>query len=149
MRELILGALLSSWAWAQSPTNFAGSLDCDKSTFHQILEVSDRAPHILTLEQKTCHWSEPLTLEGVAGQEDVISFFSDHRIDRTREQGYHLILMANGDRIFLHYSEDSFALSGGTGKFPGIYGYGALTSKMTNAGKMTIRLEGQYTLPKF
>jgi hypothetical protein len=70
--------------------------------------------------------------------------------------------MSNGDKIFMHYAgsakanrwsvlsgEGNFALSGGTGKFLGIYGSGTLTSRSTADGTMTVRLEGQYTLPKF
>ena len=72
------------------------------------------------------------------------------------------MVMSNGDKIFMHYasssqndgrnqasSEGTFAFSGGTGKFQAIYGFGTLTSRNEADGKMNIRIEGQYTLPKF
>jgi hypothetical protein len=67
------------------------------------------------------------------------------------------MVMSNGDKIFMHYAgssksngasgEGNFALSGGTGQFLGICGSGTLTTRSTAVGGMTIRIEGQYTLP--
>jgi hypothetical protein len=88
--------------------------------------------------------------------------FTDARGDGVRDRGYNIVVMSNGDKIFMHYAsslenngrsaasgEGNFALSGGTGKFLGIYGSGTLTTRSTADGKMTARIEGQYTLPKF
>jgi len=103
-----------------------------------------------------------LGIEGVSSRDDVLSLFTDERSDGVYDRGYNIMIMSNGDKIFMHYAVASkndgrspasgggnFAFSGGTGKFLAIYGSGTLTSRRTADGKITIRIEGQYTLPKF
>jgi hypothetical protein len=143
-------------------TKISGSLQCASPQFHQLLEVGDRAGHTMALSQSECVWPLPLKIEGAISKEDVLYLFIDAREDGARETGYNTLIMSNGDRIFMHYAgflkSDSrkpasgvgtFALSGGTGKFQGIYGNGTSVSHSAADGKMTVRLEGQYTLPRF
>ena len=156
-----LGVLVSS-CWASAQTKISGSLECARPSFRKVMEVGDRAPHTMVLSQRLCEWSRPLRMEGVSSRDDVLSLFTDARADGVRDHGYNIMVMSNGDKIFMHYAgslkndgrsalsgEGNFALSGGTGKFLGIYGSGTLTSRSTADGKMTVRIEGQYTLPKF
>jgi len=101
-------------------------------------------------------------MEGVSSRDDILSLFTDARVDGVSDHGYNIVVMSNGDKILMHYAgsakkdgrsagsgEGSFALSGGTGKFLGIYGSGTVVSRSANDGRMIIRIEGQYTLPKF
>lgn len=161
MRLLALGVLVSS-CWASAQTKISGSLECASPVLREVMEVGDRAPHTMVLSQRVCRWSRPLRMEGVSSGDDVLSLFTDARADGARDRGYNVMVMSNGDRVFMHYAssleksgrraasaEGDFALSGGTGKFQGICGSGTLTSRSTPDGKMTVRLEGQYTLPKF
>jgi len=147
-------------------TKISGSLGCARPAFHQVMEVGDRAGHTMALSQRACVWTQPLRIEGAISKEDVLYLFTDAREDGARETGYNTVVMSNGDRIFMHYamyynsflrnngpkpasSTGTFALSGGTGKFLGIYGSGTSVANCAADGKMTIRVEGQYTLPRF
>jgi hypothetical protein len=126
------------------------------------MEVRDRGRHTMVLSQRVCTWSQPLKIEGAFSREDVLYLFTDAREDGGRETGYNTLVMSNGDRIFMHYAGflkgnsrkqasgvGTFALSGGTGRFRGIYGNGTSTSHSAADGKMTVRIDGQYTLPRF
>ena len=161
MRLLALGVLVSS-CWASAQTKISGSLECARPEFREVMEVGDRAPHTMVLSRRLCGWSSPLGIEGVSSRDDVLSLFTDARADGVYDHGYSAMIMSNGDKIFMHYAgfarndgrspasgEGNFALSGGTGKFLGIYGSGTLTSKSTADRRMTVHIEGRYTLPKF
>jgi hypothetical protein len=124
------------------------------------MAVGDRAGHTMALSKRECLWSLPLKIEGASSIGDVLYLFIDARADGARETGYNTLVMSNGDRIFMHYagfitnnghkpSPGVFALSGGTGKFLWIYGNGASASRTTADGKMTVSVDGQYTIPKF
>jgi len=143
-------------------TRIGGSLECASPSFHQAIPVGDRANHIMVLSQRQCQWSQPLRILGTLSGSDVLSLFTDSRGDRVSDRGYDTMVMSNGDKIYMHYTgvlkdigrapasgEGTFALSGGTGAFLGIYGSGTWTSRSTADGKMTVRMDGQFTLPKF
>lgn len=160
MYLLALGALGFPF-WASARTKIIGSLECAAPEFRHVIEVGDRGRHKMVLSQRACEWSRPLRVEGVNTGDDALSLFTDEREDGVRDRGYNIMTMSNGDRIFMHYvgsskndggsassGEGSFALSGGTGKFLGIYGSGRLRSRRESDGKMTVDMEGQYTLPK-
>ena len=162
MRSLALGVLVSSCCCALAQTRISGALECAPPAFREVVEVADRPPHTMVLSQRSCEWSRPLTIEGVSSRDDVLSLFTDARLDGVSDRGYNIVVMSNGDKIFMHYvgsaeedgrsagsGEGNFALSGGTGKFLGIYGSGKLTSRTATDGRMTVRIEGQYTLPRF
>jgi hypothetical protein len=161
MRLLVLG-LLASAPWTMAQTRISGSLECASPLFRQMMEVGDRTGHTMILSQRACAWSLPLKIEGAISQKDVLYLFTDAREDGARETGYNTLVMSNGDRIFMHYAGflksnsqkpasgvGTFALSSGTGKFLGIYGNGTSVSHSAADGKMTVRVEGQYTLPRF
>jgi hypothetical protein len=153
-------------------TKISGSLECASPASYQMMEIGDRAGHTMALSQRDCVWPQPLKIEGTISKEDVLYLFTDAREDGTRETGYNTLVMSNGDRIFMHYAifmhgtdfvknngrngasgsgafAGTFAFSGGTGKFLGIYGNGTSISHSAADGKMTVRVEGQYTLPRF
>jgi hypothetical protein len=155
------GALISLHA-GLAQTRIGGSLECASPSFHQAIPVGDRANHTMVLSQRRCQWSQPMRILGTFSGSDVLSLFTDARGDRVSDRGYDTMVMSNGDKIFMHYigvlknsgrtpasSEGTFALSGGTGAFLGIYGSGTWTSRSTANGKMTVRMDGQFTLPKF
>ena len=167
MRLLALG-ILASAPWTLAQTKISGSLECASPAFHQAIEVGDRSGHTMVLSRRECLWSQPLKIEGAIGREDVLYLFTDAREDDARETAYNTVVMSNGDRIFMHYAifmhgtdfvksnsrngasgVGTFAFSGGTGKFLGIYGNGTSVSHSAADGKMTVRVEGQYTLPRF
>jgi hypothetical protein len=169
MRLLALGILASS-SWAMAQTKISGSLECASPAFHRVMEVGDRASHTMALSQRACVWPLPLKIEGAISKQDFLYLFTDAREDGARETGYNTLVMSNGDRIFMHYAgwlknngqrpassvvtfadtfAGTFAFSGGTGKFLGIYGNGTSVSHGAADGKMTVRVEGQYTLPRF
>jgi len=161
MRLLALG-ILASAPWTLAQTKISGSLECASPAFHQAIEVGDRSGHTMVLSRRECLWSQPLKIEGAIGKEDVLYLFTDAREDGAHETGYNTLVMSNGDRIFMHYAAfvksnsrkpasgvGTFALSSGTGKFLGIYGNGTSVSHSAADGKMTVRVEGQYTLPRF
>jgi hypothetical protein len=153
-------------------TKISGSLECTSPAFRRVMEVGDRTGHTMALSQRECVWPQPLKIEGAISKEDVLYLFTDAREDGARETGYNTLVMSNGDRIFMHYAilmhyagfgknngrnpasgvgtfAGTFAFSGGTGKFLGIYGNGTSVSHSAADGKMTLRVEGQYTLPRF
>ena len=159
MSLMILAGLASCSALAQ--TKISGSLQCTRPQLHNTVQVADRTPHEMVISQRSCDWSKPLSIEGVNSKDDVLSLFTDKQPDRARDHGYNIISMSNGDKVFMHYRESveskgrnassgagTFVLSGGTGKFQGIYGRGTLASQRGTTGTMTVQIEGEYTLPK-
>jgi hypothetical protein len=160
MRLIALG-LLASAPCSIAQTKISGSLACASPAFHQAMGIGDRAGHRMVLSRRECVWPQPLKIEGAVSKTDVLYLFTDAREDGARETGYNTLVMSNGDRIFMHYAGfvkgdsrkpafgvGTFALSGGTGKFLGIYGNGTSVSHCAADGKMTVRVEGQYTLPR-
>ena len=136
-------------------------MGCAEPVTREVMEVADRPPHTMLLSQRLCEWSEPLRIDGVSSRNAILSLFTDAREDAVYDRGYNVLVMSNGDKIFMHYTgysrgnagipasgEGSFAFSGGTGRFQGIYGSGTLTSRPAARGRMTVRVEGQYALPK-
>jgi hypothetical protein len=118
------------------------------------MEVGDRTGHTMALSQRECVWPQLLKIEGAISKGDVLYLFTDAREDGARETGYNTTVMSNGDRVFMHYAifthdggftknngrnpvsgVGTFALSGGTGNFLGIYGNGTSVSHCAADGK--------------
>ena len=156
MKHLRTGLCLAIWAArppdAAAQTKLAATLECSAPTVQGAIEVGDRPGHSMFLTQRQCRWSPPLLIEGIAARESTLSLVTDSRGDGARDRGYHVIVFENGDRLFLHWFTESsggnFALSGGTGRFLGIYGSGVLTARRMPDGKLAARFEGTYTLPQ-
>src|SRR5450755_3454127 len=96
------GALLSLHL-SVGQTKVSGSLECASPDFRQETPVGDRAGHTMVLSQRQCHWSQPLTIVGVLSRNDVLSLFTDIRQDQVTDRGYDVMVMSNGDKIFLHF----------------------------------------------
>jgi len=146
---------------ASAQTVVSGNLECSAPEVRQEIAVGDRPAHAMSLSQRSCTWGAGLEIEGAKPGQDSLSLFTDARHDRSQDRGYNVAIMSNGDRIFMHFvttvetgggnpsgCAGTFAISGGTGKFVGIYGSGKLTCSATVDGRISVRFEGHYVLPR-
>jgi hypothetical protein len=152
---------LASAPWTMAQTKIGGSLECSSPTFHQTMEVGDRGCHTMALSQKRVRVVAAVENRRRHQQGRCPVPLHRRARDGARETGYNPLVMSNGDSIFMHYAGfvksnrrkpasgvGTFALSGGTGKFLGIYGNGTSVSHSAADGEMTVRVESEADLER-
>src|SRR5258707_4310541 len=125
---LLLGVALGSLAGAQ--TKISGTLTCAKPDTTHVLPVGDHKGHILMMAQVKCTWTKPIEMEGVQTKDDLGAEMSDVHGANSKDIGYDVTTMSNGDKIFVYNSGTStlkgealdtvqgkWRFTGGTGKF--------------------------------
>jgi hypothetical protein len=156
-----IGVLASSIpAWPQGASlqgNISGSVACGRPEIEERMIVEDRTGHYMALTKRHCAW--PMTVQGVAIRDGILSLLTDTRADRITDSGYNTLMMDGGDRIFMRFSglsqgvegvtrgDGTLVLSGGTGKFAGVIGRGTFKAQSNSDRTLTIQVHGEYTLP--
>ncbi len=129
------------------------------ATVHQTVAVTDEGQHSISLDQRTCKWDKPIVLVGLPGLEYTATGVDDVQFDKSRDQGYVVGTVSNGDKYFLRYEgtatlkdgvplnlEGGWHYTGGTGKLRGLSGGGTYTAKPTASGGMSFEIEGAYQI---
>ncbi len=126
---------------------------------HQTAVIADDGQHSISLDQRVCKWEKPITLAGLTGAEYTATGVDDVQFDKSRDHGYAVGMVSNGDKYFLRYEgtatlKDGVPLhltgawhyTGGTGKLRGLNGGGTYTAQPTADGGMVFVVEGTYEL---
>jgi len=152
----VLGFALASTSAAQ--TKLSGKMSCPdrKPDAEYSIDVGDSVGHSLALVKYTCTFTNPMQIEGVAMKDSSIVATGDVHGTRFHGNGYEVINMANGDKIYVRYSGTdkegylevgTWSFTGGTGKYKGIAGKGTFEQKAGTSGNTVTELECEYTLP--
>ena len=150
---------LSTATQAQSKGRIAATSTCAHSGVHQTVQVGDAGQHSISLDQRVCTWSPAIMIGGVRGAEYTATGVDDVQFDRSRDQGYAVGTMENGDKYYLRYDgtatmngpvpvhlEGAWHFTGGTGRLAGLKGSGTYKAKPTADGRMEFSIEGKYTI---
>lgn len=148
-------------AVASAQTKISGTLQCAKPDQQHAIEVGDRANHSFVISQTKCTWTKSLEIAGVQSKEHASTGFSEVSGNRSRDQGYSVGTMTNGDKYYTRFqdsatlkegvfesSEGKWSFAGGTGKLKGLKGQGTYKGKGAPDGTSTYEAEGEYELPK-
>jgi hypothetical protein len=158
-KTVILGVALLGLAGAQ--TKISGSQNCAKPDVAHNVQVGDSKTHVMVLTQQKCTWTKPMEMEGVATKDDLGSGVADIHGANSRDQGYDIATMTNGDKVFVRYMgtskvkdnvpeslEGKWSFAGGTGKFKSLKGGGTYKGQGKADGTATFDIEGEYTIGK-
>ena len=143
---------------AAAQTKFSGSQTCAKPDPSYTVAVGDRADHVISLSKDKCTWTRG-EIAGIKLKTDVDTIISeDISATTSRDRGYAVTLMANGDTIFVELEgtttirevpvsgRGTWTFTGGTGKMQGIKGKGTYDGKYNRDGTGTFNVQGEYQL---
>jgi len=145
----------------QAQTKYSGTLRCNnKSDKNYKVEIPDQPNHAFTLVQAMCEHIKPGVIAGVEHKMELASGTAEITGDASRWQGFNVVTMANGDKLFvraqctesltpdgaIQKGECKYTLTGGTGKFAGIKGDGISRGKAVGGGNVDWEYNGQYVL---
>ena len=161
MKKTILRAsvaVLACMGMALAQTKMSGVGKCGKPENQQSVEVPDRANHMLAISKVACTWTTPIEINGQKGKGYSVTLSSDMTGTHSRDSGYVVIEMDNGDKAFVRFQgtgvmkgdtpesgDGNWTFAGGTGKLKGLKGKGTYKSTMTADGPED-KIEGEYTL---
>ncbi len=155
---IVLVFLLATVAAAQ--TKVSGTSLCAKPDPQHMIEVGDRPNHALEIGQSKCTWTKPMDIAGTQTKDDVVTEAAEMRGTSSRDHGYVVGTLANGDKMFIRFqgtgtlkdgapdtAEGNWSFAGATGKLKGIKGKGTYKGKAGPEG-IAYEVEGEYELPK-
>jgi hypothetical protein len=152
----MLGLALASTSAAQTKISGTLSSPSTKPDAEYSIDVGDVAGHTLGLVKYTFTYTHTMQIEGVAMKGGYLVATGDVHGTRFHGNGYEVINMANGDKIYLRYSGTdkegylevgTWSFTGGTGKYKSIAGKGTFEQKAGASGNTVVEMEGKYTLP--
>ena len=150
--------LLATSAGAQ--TKISGTIECAKPDQQTAIPVNDRPGHAFVVVKVKCTWTKPLELAGVQTKTGEDTAFSEVDGAKSRDSGYDVTTMANGDKFFVRFSGTSmtdkngvpqtqsgtWSFVSGTGKLKGITGKGTFKGKGAADESVTTEVEGEYQI---
>ena len=157
---LIFAGLILVAAGAGAQTKITATLQCSKADPQTAIPVNDRPGHAFIVMKNKCTWTKPMELAGVQSKTGEDTTFSEANGAKSRDTGYHITAMENGDQFVVRFSGSTttdkngvvLAQSGtwsfvnGTGKLKGITGKGTYTGKGAADGSVTSDIEGEYQI---
>jgi hypothetical protein len=157
---LVFAGLIVVATSAGAQTKITGTIQCGKPDPQNAIPVGDRAGHALVVMKAKCTWTKPMEVAGVQTKtgEDTVS--ADSSGAKSRDTGYHISTMANGDQFVVKFSGASttdkngvvtaqtgtWSFVSGTGKMKGITGKGSYKGKGADDGTVTTDVEGEYQI---
>ena len=157
---LMFVGLMIVAASAGAQTKITGTIQCAKPDPQNAIPVGDRAGHALVVMKFKCTWTKPMEVAGVQTKtgEDTVS--ADSSGAKSRDSGYHISTMANGDQFVVRFSgatttdkngvvqaqSGTWSFVSGTGKMKGIIGKGTYKGKGAEDGTVTTDIEGEYQI---
>ena len=157
---LMFAGLMFVAASAGAQTKITGTIQCAKPDPQNAIPVGDRAGHALVVMKSKCTWTKPMEVAGVQTKtgEDTVS--ADSSGAKSRDSGYHISTMANGDQFVVRFSgatttdkngvvqaqTGTWSFVSGTGKMKGIAGKGTYKGKGADDGSVTTDVEGEYQI---
>ncbi len=147
-------------AGADAQTKITGTIQCAKPDPMNAVPVGDQPGHMFMLAKDKCTWTKPLQIAGVATKtgEDTVS--SEARGAKSRDSGYHISTMDNGDSFLVRFTgatttdkngavltqAGTWSFVSGAGKMKGIAGKGTYKGKGAADGSVTTDIEGEYQI---
>jgi hypothetical protein len=141
---------------AQAQGKIASQWNCGKATDAHSIEVGDQAGHMFVVSQSKCSAVKG-EIGGVQEKEGTSTDFNDVMGDKSSLHGVFVETLANGDRVYVSYKgsgtskggqfvsgNDTWTITGGTGKLKGIKGKGTCKGKGNPDGSATWDCEGTY-----
>jgi hypothetical protein len=157
---MVLSGLMLVAAGAGAQTKITGTIQCAKPDPQNILPVGDRAGHAFVVMKAKCTWTKPMELSGVKTKTGEDTVFGEADGAKSRDSGYHISAMANGDQFVVRFNGTSttdknglvqaqkgtWSFVSGTGKLKGIIGKGTYEGKGSADGSVTTDVSGEYQI---
>jgi hypothetical protein len=147
-------------ASAGAQTKLSGTIQCAKPESQSAIPVDDLAGHAFVVMKVKCTWTKPIELAGVQSKAGEDTVFSEANGPKSRDSGYDVTTMANGDQFVVRFTgattvdkngmpqaqTGTWTFVNGTGKLKGITGKGTYKGKGAADGSVTTEVEGQYQI---
>lgn len=157
---LVFAGLVLVAASVSAQTKIAGTIQCAKPDQQTAIPVGDRTGHAFVVTKVKCTWTKPIELAGVQAKTGEDTVFSEANGLKSRDSGYDMTAMANGDQFVVRFSgtttsdkdggnqaaTGTWSFIRGTGKLKGINGKGTFTGKGAADGTQTTDVEGEYQI---
>jgi hypothetical protein len=136
---ILLGLLASPpLVQAQPRGRISASSTCDQSEIHQSVTVEDGKQHSISLDKRPCRWDKAIEIGGSPSMVSTSYGVDDVQNNESRDEGYVVGVLSNGDNYFLCYVgtatmrdgapvhlEGTWKFTGGTGALQRLRGKGA------------------------
>jgi hypothetical protein len=157
---LAFAGLLLAAASAGAQNKVAGTIQCGKPDQENAIPVGDRPGHAFVVMKVKCTWTKPVELSGVKGKTGEDTVFAESTGGKSRDSGYDVTTMENGDQFVVRFSgtttsdkngapqaqSGTWSFVSGTGKLKGITGKGTYKGAGTADGNVTTNVEGEYQI---
>lgn len=157
---LVLAGLMLVAAGANAQTKITGTIQCAKADPQNAIPVGDRPGHAFVVMKSKCTWTKPMELAGAQTKTGEDTVFAEANGARSRDSGYHISTMANGDQFVVRFSgttttdkngvvqaqTGTWSFVSGTGKLKGIAGKGTYKGSGAADGSVTTDVEGEYQI---
>ena len=138
---------------------------CDqKPEIQQIVEVGDRALHVVGIVKQNCHWTMPLEMAGLKAKDYTIIVMTDATGNgplNSQDRGYVVINMDNGDQAFARFEgkgtvsrqagepasgAGTWSYTDGTGKLKGLTGKGTYNGGINQDQVEEEHIQGEWSI---
>jgi hypothetical protein len=157
---LAFAGLILVAASAGGQTKITGTIQCAKPDQQTAIPVNDRPGHAFVVAKVKCTWTKPVELAGAQAKTGEDTVFSEADGVKSRDSGYDVTTMANGDKFWVRFSgttttdkngvpqaqSGTWSFVNGTGKLKGITGKGTYKGKGASDGSVTTEVEGEYQI---
>jgi hypothetical protein len=157
---LVMAGLMLVAASAIAQTRITGTIQCAKPDTENAIPVGDGPGHAFVVMKVKCTWTKPVELAGVQAKTGEDTVFAEARGARSRDSGYDVTTMENGDHIVVRFTgsttsdkngmvqaqKGTWRFVSGSGKIKGITGKGTYTGKGAADGSVTTEVEGEYQI---
>ncbi|HEY3927544.1 MAG TPA: hypothetical protein VGL89_04145 [Candidatus Koribacter sp.] len=156
MKPAVLLLLFTLPAYAQ---HFSARSVCPVSQIHQTLTVPDSPEHTVSLDQRQCHWLQPLELAGQRTSDYTTYGVDDVHAATAHDHGYATGSTSTSAQYFLEYDGGSemnhgapvrlsgtWKFTGGTASLCGLTGSGTYRAQPNAEGGMEFLMEGNYEI---
>jgi hypothetical protein len=147
-------------ASASAQTKISGTIHCAKPDQQNAIAVGDRPTHAFVLMKNQCIWTAPMKIDGVRAMAGEDTGFVETYGGTSRDSGYNITTMENGDQFVVSYLGTStvdrngalqlqtgmWSFVSGTGKLKGITGKGIYKGTGASDGGITTEIEGEYQI---
>ena len=157
---LVFAGLVLVAASASAQTKITGTIQCAKPDPQSAIPVGDRPGHAFVVMKVKCTWAKPVELAGVKGKTGEDTVFAEANGAKSRDSGYDVTAMENGDQFVVRFTGTSttdkngavqtqsgtWSFVSGTGKLKGITGKGTYKGSGAADGSVTTEVEGEYQI---
>src|SRR5271167_1739872 len=148
-------ALMVATAYAQTKNSTSGK--CAKPDIQQSVPAGDQSGHVFTLAQGKC--VSKGEVGGTMSKKGAFAEHGDVMGNRMKNSGVYVETYDSGDKVFYAYQttgttkdgafqagQNTYRITGGTGKMKGIKGSGACKLTAAADGGINYSCSGEYTL---